>query len=380
MPADRLHKIIASIKSSYIPALILGFGVCYHYMQQPLEETALWQVLFYISVFCGTVFLLVVNQRKPAFFLLWLLAAYISLCHILRGESVDYHEQTGYILLLLLTPLNVVWFGRIGDGKLLTGKNFKLLLLILMQAFIAEQIVRFKIVISPPWILYVGCFLWLLTLIYLLLHISLSPDIKSTAVVYGLIAMFMGINYVDQPMSFTMFFAVSALILTTSAIVAYVYACFRDPMTGVFSRKSYYRQSLKSFPLKYSLGVICVDNYDKLFKAFGREKTDKLMMMIVNMVRSAFPEALLYRFDQDELVMIFKNEDIKQSYEYLENVRRSIAGAVFVLAKDVKLKLTISAGVSEKKRSDVDAEAVLQRTREAVQRAYKFTQNMTSKA
>ena len=44
------------------------------------------------------------------------------------------------------------------------------------------------------------------------------------------------------------------------------------------------------------------------------------------------------------------------------------------------VKITISAGVSEKKRSDADYDAVLTRTRDAVQRTYKFTQNMTTMA
>ena len=90
--------------------------------------------------------------------------------------------------------------------------------------------------------------------------------------------------------------------------------------------------------------------------------------------------AEIYRYSEDEFILIFKNEDKKQCFEYLEEIRRSIAGSEFVLNSKRIVKITVSAGVSEKKRSDADADTVLMRTREAVQRTYKFTQNMTSKA
>ena len=44
------------------------------------------------------------------------------------------------------------------------------------------------------------------------------------------------------------------------------------------------------------------------------------------------------------------------------------------------LKLTVSCCVSEKKRSDDNSIEVLIRTRKALQKAYQFTQNVTSKA
>ena len=106
----------------------------------------------------------------------------------------------------------------------------------------------------------------------------------------------------------------------------------------------------------------------------------KLLIMIINKIRELDTGALIYRYNSDEFILVFKNEDKKQSYEYLENIRRAVAGAEFVLDRRQIVKVTISAGVSEKKRSDADADVVLERTREVLQKAYKFTQNITSKA
>lgn len=114
---------------------------------------------------------------------------------------------------------------------------------------------------------------------------------------------------------------------------------------------------------------------------YGARKTDMLTKMIVNKIQEADTGAAIYRYNDDEFILIFKNENKKQGREYLENIRRSIAGSEFMLGrKPVKEVITISAGISEKKRSDADAEVVLTRTREKVQKAYKFTQNLTSEA
>ena len=113
---------------------------------------------------------------------------------------------------------------------------------------------------------------------------------------------------------------------------------------------------------------------------FGARNVDVLTKLVMKKITQLSQDAEIYRYNDDEFILIFKNVDKKQCFEYLEDIRRSIAASEFVLKSKQVVKITISAGVSEKKRSDADVEPVLMRTREAVQRTYKFTQNMTSKA
>ena len=103
--------------------------------------------------------------------------------------------------------------------------------------------------------------------------------------------------------------------------------------------------------------------------------------MITMRLQDTETENPIYRYSEDEFVIIFKNEDKKESFERLENIRRAVASAEFMLGKRQKgLKLTVSCCVSEKKRSDDNSIEVLIRTRKALQKAYQFTQNVTSKA
>ena len=92
-------------------------------------------------------------------------------------------------------------------------------------------------------------------------------------------------------------------------------------------------------------------------------------------------EAQIYRYAEDEFVIIFRGEDKNTAFEQMEEMRRSIASAEFMLRGYKKpIKLTVSGSVSEKKRSDANAVEVLVRADKALQKAYRFTQNITSKA
>ena len=81
------------------------------------------------------------------------------------------------------------------------------------------------------------------------------------------------------------------------------------------------------------------------------------------------------------MALIFKNEDKNAAYNQMEQIRRSVASAEFMLAKSPKaVKLTISGSVSEKKRSDANAMEVLSRVHKTLQKTSAFSFNITSKA
>ena len=103
--------------------------------------------------------------------------------------------------------------------------------------------------------------------------------------------------------------------------------------------------------------------------------------MLANRLSELEPDNPLYRYSTDEFLLIFKNDNLKQSFEKLDKIRREIATSEFMFSPKQKgIKLTISGCVSEKKRSDSNATEVLLRARKTLQKTYEFTQNLISKA
>ena len=157
------------------------------------------------------------------------------------------------------------------------------------------------------------------------------------------------------------------------------YNRFYDETTGFYSRNSYLIKS-KNFPFKYNLGIISIDNYDKLLKTFGYKKQKILTNLIAEVVQELTSEEVVFRYAADQFVVLYKDKDNKESFTHLDNIRRIIAGLNFSWsAKEQPIKLTVSCSLAEKKRSDAGALEVLMRADKAMRKTLKFSHNVTSK-
>lgn len=376
-----LTKILKMCKTSYFPAGIFAAVLFWHFAQTEYnaENYIFWHMAFYILFALNLIFISVVKQTKPAFLLLWTAAVYITVNNIKHQYGVEgLHLPVCHTLLILL-PLNWIFFTIRDETGFYDIRNFYALCAVLLQFFAAENAGAFLPQSAQQWLPEFILGEWIAAGIFLLFYTSTANNIKLTSTFYAFLCLGTAVANADS-VSSSLFFCSAVFLLCSGTVHNFVYTYFRDDLTGINSRKTYERHALKTFPLKYSLGVICIDDYAKLLKVFGTRRINHLIKMVIKKINDQETGALLYRYNADEFILIFKNEDKKQSYEYLENIRRSIAGAEFVLDRKTTVKITVSAGVSEKKRSDADAFAVLERTREVLQKAYKFTQNITSKA
>ena len=154
----------------------------------------------------------------------------------------------------------------------------------------------------------------------------------------------------------------------------------KDDLTGFSSRKAFVIHSHK-FPLKYSVSLLRIDNFHNLHKAFGKRGRNKLLRMISNRINQTNTDAHIYRYSEDELILIFKNINKTNALEQTEQIRRAVASADFMLPRHKKaIKLTISGCISEKKRSDAGILEVINRARENLQKATTFSCNIISQA
>lgn len=375
-----LKKIFSSVKNSYLPAAVLAAALFWHcaFPAAGGAWEAFFHYAFYILAATTGIFLIAANRARPLFVLAAAVAAYTVVNNWKVSAGTGLTGDIRYQLLLLLLPLNFLFFMLRGDRPLRDSRSLREAYVLLLEAAVIEH----AAFLFPDGVLaelaYAVGFSWLFSLSAMFVFLGMTGGIKISGMFFAGLAVAAGFAGGATPVPLC--FAAACFILLAVSVQEYVYLYFRDGLTGVYSKNSYYIHAAKSFPLKYSLGVICIDDYGKLLQIFGRNKVDLLTRMVVKKIGQAGTGAEIYRYDSDEFILIFKNEDKKQSYEYLENIRRSIAGSEFVLGSGKVVKITISAGVSEKKRSDAGVEAVLARTREVLQKAYKFTQNITSRA
>ena len=377
-----LKHIFKSVRSAFLPALIFAVAAFYEtaWPIRGFENNLFFHGIFLSLSILGVVYLCIAKESRALLFLLCLMGVYFFLNGMKGLYGSDFFESGSYRLLFLLLPLNLWLIAKMPQQEIRDISIFYIIILLLGEGVLLENLPD-----EIPYLLTSYTFLGAMVLWALLWGTWLMKACKTGAVrdeglMFMSLALFLAIFNAQTPEGLCLFFSVAVLILLVTVIVAEVYAYFKDEQTGVYSRHSFSIHSTRRFPLKYSLGVVCIDDYAKLQKVFSKNELTDLLKLVLTIMRKTPATYDIYRNGEDEFVLIFHKEDKKQSFQYLENIRREIAGTTFVLHKKRSVKITVSASVSEKKRSDADAEAVLTRTRDVLQKAYKFTQNITSMA
>ena len=330
--------------------------------------------------------LLYFNQKQPVFFILFVALSYILINFFKNFFGENFATSAYYINLCFFLPINLLIFGFLPQNKLLNKSNVFLLLAIFIQFSINEFLGRadFKINLRLfnghiENISSLGFILFIITSVSFLIKASYSGRILCYASLFSSLNILFGMLYSNTPTALPIFFCSAAITLLISIIFDIYYSIHKDILTGLPSRYSYILSS-SNFPLKYSIGVVSIDNYIQMQNIFGRRDRDMLVRMIASKITEEHTPENVFRYNEDEFVLIFKNENKKESFEHLEKIRRSVASAEFILHNRRKgIKLTVSTCVSEKKRSDANSMEVLYRIRKNLQKANEFSHNISSK-
>lgn len=219
-----------------------------------------------------------------------------------------------------------------------------------------------------------------LCLIILFVCLISKGRIISAASFFSSVAVFTGIYLSDNLFAFSLFFGAAVTIELCSALYYAYYILYRDEELDIPNCRAYYKDAEKKYPLKYSIALMYMDEYERLLKRFGAGKVLTLKKMFLTRIRKVDPEVFVYNYRPDALILSFMNANAAESFEKAENIRRILAKSIFIFNENNHLQLTVSQCVSEKKRSDADAAAVLVRAEENLQKACKFTHNITIKA
>lgn len=383
-----LRLIMPQIQNSLLPALIFACAFLGYFLYGEISPVARYNLhlIFWGANILCFVILLYFNRSKPFFYLLTIIFSYIIINRLKRYYSLDYTSTTAYINLCFFVPLNLAWFYFGNTHKLLSKRTVWILTIFFTEMAVGEYLDRLNFAIAFNSSVdglnlnSLSISLFLIVIISAFIRCSLTGYLEETALFFSLLNVFAGFYYSASSTALCIFFCAAAVTTVIGVIKNIHYSLGHDFLTGLSSRRAYLKES-KKYPMKYSLAVICLDNYEHLAKLLGSFKSKKLIKMLANRLRELETDNPLYRYSVDEFIMVFKNDNLKQSYEKLDNIRREIATSEFMFSDRQKgLKITISGCVSEKKRSDSNATEVMVRARKTLQKTYQFTQNLISKA
>ena len=384
----QLEKFFPLLKNTALPALIFMIALLafYGFQPMPVHTLHLLHGSFFVLAFLSVLVMLYFNRSRPVFTLLVMTLAYIIINLLKRRLGDDFITSPEYQNLTVLLPLNLLLFYFLPDGRLLCRRSIYKLLLIFVQFALVEHLSRSHITfvslfgLPSAGLNALAAVFFAAALVAFFIRCSLTGFILDTALFFSGFECLLGIYYTAAPAAPIIFFSAAALTLTLAVCLHLYHITYTDPLTGLPERNSFILHS-KNFPLKYALGIILVDDYQRLSKVFGRTGINTIIRMITGRITETETDASVYRCDEDEFVVLFRGEDKNSAFTRVEQIRRAVASAEFALRGYKKpLKLTVSCAVSEKKRSDANAAEVLIRANKALQKTYRFTQNITTKA
>lgn len=377
-----LEKYLPLIGGMLVPAAVFAYGLfAFLYDENFSEHTKmLFHVGFYLLGLINFIVLLNFNLSRPLFFMITCICGYIFINYLKNRYDADFTESVWYQNLTVFLPANLVVFYLCSGKKFLSRYSLTAVLFLMAEYTAVEFLGR------AGW---TPCFVWhginiLSSMLFTAVFLSALVNAVKTGSLYDYTILFAvcciaaGVYYSAFSSAVSLFFFMAQLFLSVYLGYTLIYNHYYDELTGFYSRNSYLMQA-KNFPLKYSLGLVCIDSFDKLSETIGRKKADTVVGMIASVLESEVQEENIYRYAADQFIIIYKKLDKKETFARLENIRRTIAGLNFEYSPAQRpLKLTVSCSVSEKKRSDAGAVEVLMRADKAMRKTLKFSHNVTS--
>ena len=384
-----IKQILPLMKNSLLPALLLYMAVGGYLALTPVAEE--WQHFFHVGFFAAVLasvaVLLFFNRNRPLFFLVVMVVCYCLINYLKYTHGIIYNLSGDYDNLVFLTVVCLLFFYFLPEQPLFSRDTVNFIVVIFAALALGEHLGRFGISVDFSRLLCNSCglqtfglILFATMLTVMLIHASAHDDILNVSLLFASVDIMLGFYLSGKSAALVLFFLTAALTVFTGIIRSLAYASRKDTVTGLDNGNTFIADS-DSLPVKYGLGIICIDDYKHLRQIFKKKGVHEIVRMVAGKIRELEPSARIYRCGADEFIIIIPEAEKGVSFARVDHIRRSIAVAEFHLSRRKKpLKLTVSCSVTDKKRSDVNVFAVFLRARKILQKTYKFTQNITSQA
>lgn len=383
-----LRQILPLMRNSWLPATVLLAAVCGYMLFEPFSETVqnIFHCIFFALNITGIILLAKFNRNRPLFFIIIMMLSYISINYLKYSHGIIYYLTPAYYNLVFLSASGLLFFYFLPNRPFFSADTVNFLIIIFAAVSLSESLSNSDIKLDFSPIINFGCGLqifglsvfWIIISV-MLLYASIKNNILETAMAFATVNIMVGFYFSDHPAVLALFFMTAAFTVFSGIIRHLFFILRKDPATELGNGRSFIAAAAK-LPLKYGLGIICIDDYKHLIQAFRKSGLNDIMLMISKKIAELEPEAMLYRCTPDEFVIIFPNAEKGTSFKRLDDVRRKIAASAFILPRIKRpIKITVSCSIAEKKRSDKVSDVFI-RARRVLQKTYKFTQNITSQA
>lgn len=383
------EKVLLYSKTMLLPIIVIGAFLIYFFSISEFSEETYHSVHTMFITISAITFVLATLRHIPSM-AMSVAVVFISYL-IINGTRYTYGEDymfsAGYNIWIIVALPNILLanllFSQNKPYKYWSG----FFILLFAQTAIIEKLQNQSIDADSYFFYkhigmlnYPALVVAIICITTLLVYQIMRGKILNSAGLFISVAVISGLYFSDNLFAFSLFFLAAVLIALLSSVYYAYYVLYKDEELNIANVKSFFKDAERKYPLKYSISLMYIDEYNRLIKRFGKAKAVILKKMFLAQIRKANRKVKIYNYRSDALILAFLNANSAETFSEAENIRRIVAKSIFVFNENNHLQLTVSQCVSEKKRSDADAATVLSRAEDNLRKACKFTHNITVKA
>ncbi|MBR5154106.1 MAG: hypothetical protein IKW58_00085 [Alphaproteobacteria bacterium] len=383
------QKIISYSKSLMFPAIILGFICVYFFSMQTFDEH-LYNTFH--TLFICTILISVVFSARMRIISSFICSSIIYISYILINSSryaygEDYIFSGSYNIWTMFVIPNMLLTNILLKITKVRKKWNLLFILILLETAIVEKIQNQTVEADSTFFYkhiaslnYPAFYISLICILALFINYIAKGRILTAKTLFSSISLLFAMMYSDNLLAYSLFFFTAILIECIMTMYYTYYIRYKDEDINIPNYNLFILDAEKKYLPKYSISLLCIDEYGRLLKRFGKHKTLLLKKMFIKQILKVNPSVKIYNYQDDVLILVFTNINTLACFDKAEEIRRSIATSIFIFNETNHLQLTISQCVGEIKRSDAGPQVLVNRVETELQKVCKFTRNITVKS
>ena len=156
-----------------------------------------------------------------------------------------------------------------------------------------------------------------------------------------------------------------------------------DFLTNIPNRRHFFDIGNKSFHLakreNQNLSIICIDidYFKNINDTYGHNIGDEILKLVAEKMNKFIRKSdILARTGGEEFTILLNNTDANSAFILAEKLRIAIENSIYE-SKELKIKTTISLGISELRENDEELDSIINRADKALYKAKEANRNKT---
>lgn len=373
----------------------------------PLPLIVILPYLPYVFFIIGMSLSWAFNNSREFNILTVLVLIYWGLHQFYWQVSTNQTEAV-FAALCVLLPFNFMLNSKLKERGILTLYGMKHLGIIVLQAALIAWLLTTPatllhqglllapidhVLLAQTPITQAGLVLLIICLLYLCMLLVDKPDALHGGLLGAFLVSTAALHLVTNELTSTFLFTMTGITIVMALIFNAYHLAYMDELTNLPSRRAL-EQHLLTLGSHYTVVMVDVDNFKDLNDTYGHDVGDQILHMLAARLRGVSGGGKTYRYGGEEFTIVFSGRDSLEAKVCVDGLRAEIAATPFVIRgkerpsekpmrpkqeKNTKeIRITISAGISEKAKHHYSAQNVVKSADKALYRAKESGRNCVS--